>query len=535
MKKFTLLFVFYLAFIGLRAQTPSWSWVKTDTNAAIGINPGYLMQVIAATPGGHSVWGVLQNKKMTYSPAALGDYKITEYNSDGSVVNSAALTGNFYLMQAEADNNGNWYFLGQYFDTVSFPGGTQFTRSSISTEPDYFIFKLNKGTLSLAWAKHIGANNDNAAVTFTIGNNSIYIPVDSIGEAVHILKMDIATGNYSTIIDQGGQSTVSSIQVDDAGNIYLAGSCAFTQQDFNGHIANGISGYPVYIVKYGADGQYRWSLFMSDVTCNPRKLTMVNNNFIYYSGAVHDTFSLGGYNLHHPAWVYDFFVSRLDSNGNVSWLRQLKDTISGDANAEYPYHAAVTSEGSINVFAETRKTIDWGNGVVLNNPGYNSFGTIINFAPDGKAQWVKTIDGDFASTEHIISNGNDLWITGNGRDSTDMKFGTISAPVALGAFGYTPYFAKLSLADTATGINIIPAEDNVNVYPNPANEVVNIANSNPGKSTVQITDLTGRIVYNQSYQTSGKIAINVASFSRGLYFIELKTDKRTIVKKLVLQ
>lgn len=530
------LYIFMLCIGGLSASaqaTGKWVWALTDTAAHQGTNPNGLHDIVAAGAN-KLLWGYPIGKKLLYGSDVMSDYQVMEYDTAAKQLHSTMVYGKLYFIDAQTDAAGNWYLLGRYFDTMQFASGHIFTRNALSgTEPDYFIVRLNAGTLDFAWLQHVGADYINSAATFTIKNNALYLPIDSGGIATFICKLDLSTGSRTTLWTQGGQSYTSSIQVDDYGNVYLAGSCAFTEIDFNGHKITGPSSYPAYIVKYRANGQYAWSHFMSDVTCATRKITLAGNNIIYYSGVVHDTMSLGGYTLHHPGWLYDFLVSRLDSNGTVHWLRQLKDTVAGDAYLEYPYHAAIGADTSLSVFANVRHFIDWGNGVTTNTD-FDEV-AVINFSSTGVAQWANTVTADYATTAHITSSGNNIYITGYGTDSTSLGFGSISLP-ASGPFTYMPYLARLNnLVPTATPITI---KDDMffSVAPNPAVSTIYLSAGNQRAVTVRMVDISGRIVLENRYnKTLTHEAINVSSYPRGLYLIEFNDGQSRNIKRVILE
>lgn len=72
------------------------------------------------------------------------------------------------------------------------------------------------------------------------------------------------------------------------------------------------------------------------------------------------------------------------------------------------------------------------------------------------------------------------------------------------------------------------------VYPNPANDLVNIANTdNMFVNKVVITDLNGRIVKNVLFDNAANIQINVSDLSQGLYIMSITSDKGTAIKKMV--
>ncbi|MFN3444373.1 MAG: T9SS type A sorting domain-containing protein, partial [Bacteroidia bacterium] len=109
------------------------------------------------------------------------------------------------------------------------------------------------------------------------------------------------------------------------------------------------------------------------------------------------------------------------------------------------------------------------------------------------------------------------------------------ALVAVTAGGNTielPMFTGLS------NINRMP--EGISVYPNPAEDVVNITvkeltNIN---YNVTITDITGKTVFNNqlnSMLNNNTASINISNFNKGMYFIYLSNDKGTSTQKLIVR
>ena len=71
------------------------------------------------------------------------------------------------------------------------------------------------------------------------------------------------------------------------------------------------------------------------------------------------------------------------------------------------------------------------------------------------------------------------------------------------------------------------------VYPNPAKDLVTISNdSSIVVSTIQITDLNGRVVKNQNINAiQGQVSIG--DLSTGVYMMKIATDQGTVTKKIV--
>jgi len=72
-----------------------------------------------------------------------------------------------------------------------------------------------------------------------------------------------------------------------------------------------------------------------------------------------------------------------------------------------------------------------------------------------------------------------------------------------------------------------------NVYPNPANNEITVSSTeNLGKITIY--DITGKVMFTSTNITNNT-AVNVSTFSRGVYMLEVLTDNKTSVKRLILE
>lgn len=72
---------------------------------------------------------------------------------------------------------------------------------------------------------------------------------------------------------------------------------------------------------------------------------------------------------------------------------------------------------------------------------------------------------------------------------------------------------------------------NINVYPNPANEIVTITNTQ--NKNIQICDISGRII-NEFQSESISERLDVSEFQNGVYFIRISKDNLLTTKKLVI-
>ncbi len=85
----------------------------------------------------------------------------------------------------------------------------------------------------------------------------------------------------------------------------------------------------------------------------------------------------------------------------------------------------------------------------------------------------------------------------------------------------------------ASTVDEIHVQDNISIYPNPANNILTIS----CKDGVTIEDV---IIYNQTGQKvfEGKLSnntINVSNLQKGMFIVELRTQEWKIRKKLIIQ
>ncbi|MBQ0118050.1 MAG: T9SS type A sorting domain-containing protein [Flavobacterium sp.] len=71
----------------------------------------------------------------------------------------------------------------------------------------------------------------------------------------------------------------------------------------------------------------------------------------------------------------------------------------------------------------------------------------------------------------------------------------------------------------------------LNIYPNPANNVINIASDLAGLKTVVIYNIAGKQVIN----TTTEQTVNVANLNAGIYMVKVSQEGKTATRKLVIK
>ena len=90
------------------------------------------------------------------------------------------------------------------------------------------------------------------------------------------------------------------------------------------------------------------------------------------------------------------------------------------------------------------------------------------------------------------------------------------------------------------GIDEIKIDGNLQVYPNPINDAINIVfnDSEATSGLVEIQDILGQLLYSESLKpVSGKLSksIDLSMFSDGVYFLKVKTEDKILSAKFVKQ
>ncbi|MFL2579410.1 MAG: T9SS type A sorting domain-containing protein [Parvicellaceae bacterium] len=75
--------------------------------------------------------------------------------------------------------------------------------------------------------------------------------------------------------------------------------------------------------------------------------------------------------------------------------------------------------------------------------------------------------------------------------------------------------------------------NNVSIYPNPTSHVLNISTNSNDLSELIIKDITGKIVFNQNFNTN--ITVNTENYAKGIYLIDVKNNHGTVSKKITIQ
>ncbi|WP_186440334.1 beta strand repeat-containing protein, partial [Planktothrix tepida] len=279
------------------------------------------------------------------------------------------------------DSAGNVYTTGFFDGTADFDPGIGTFNLSTNGLDDIFISKLNSQG-NLLWAKNLGGtNNDNA---------------------------------YG-------------ISVDSAGNVYTTGGFQGTADfDPGAGTANLTSnGLEVFVSKLDSNGNFLWAKNFPQITPGLTSIAYdisvdsAGNIYTtgYFDGTVDFDPGAGTFNL--TSNNTDIFISKLDSNGNFLWAKNL-----GGSGIDWAFGISVDSTGNVYTTGYFNGTADFdpGAGVAnLNNNGLEDI-FVSKLDSNGNYIWAKNFGGsasDTGSDINVDSAGN-VYTTGGFNGTVDF-------------------------------------------------------------------------------------------------------------------
>jgi hypothetical protein len=115
-----------------------------------------------------------------------------------------------------------------------------------------------------------------------------------------------------------------------------------------------------------------------------------------------------------------------------------------------------------------------------------------------------------------------------GVQTTDVTWGRY--PNGVGSFiAMNPTYSAMN-SNFPVGINTIEkkAINKMNIYPNPAADVVNIVFTKNERQTIYIYNIMGKLIYQTSLD-NGSLSINVADWSKGIYIVKTKGNAKKLI------
>jgi hypothetical protein len=533
-------FILFAAVLCASTRAQTFEWVNT-VPLDIQTNPAYLHSPVALDNSDNPVCARLVYFRELYS-AYYGDIEIMKSSPSGSVLWADTIFGKADVSEIITDGENSVVCIGTFRDTIEID-----TAHLIYTGQGTgsFILKLDS-TGNLIWLKdgsqYITEFGQITALAKD-GLNNILLGTSDYPVEAKILILDAGGSQVSSIVETN-IATVSDINRDISGNVWVTGFTFSGAVSFNGLDTTAPFSYNEYVVKYDSSGIAQRVNFIEDVTVQNFEIETDNAGNAYLSGNLLDSTSFGNLHANGPQWVYDFFITKMDAEGNFIWLNEippgnpLGDGLIGNDN-----FLSCRENGQTYITGSFRGEINFGNGIILTPIDYSD-AFVISYDNDGSIKWAKAMGStSYDQGSGIVSDENGNCYL-SGLVSEHFIFDTISGT---GGY-YNLYLAKLKTenavsvegSDQTTSANNFSLMQN---YPNPFNPSTNVSfviSSASGGSFVslKVYDVLGREVSTlvNEYKQAGSYNVNwnAADFPSGVYFSRLQAGSKMQVRKMVL-
>lgn len=470
MKKIYLLMLLLSAAVG--AQT--FEWIQTPP-ITFSMNPDMVSYTTACDPEGNVYFVGYKEGAYPYNEI-MGNLYYNKYNAAGNLLFSKTIIGKAFAYNVVSDSEGNIVMALGYIDTMDL-GDETITAPNDSMQ--YLLVKFDVSG-ALLWHKHItmvvnGMDYvaDMRAVTIDSDDN-IYAGYDNFG--ISRITKYTPDGTELMTLEQQNVGRITSIDVDDTGNIYAAGSCAGGETaTFQGIVAPSGLQYSTYVVKYSPAGIYQWVKFVEDVTCSEAHVVARSENEVYYSSGLFGAYMFDGFQAEGPVESGgDFFLAKISAEGAYQWVREVPGP--GAVGLGRSKFLEIDNQGYVYLCGYSDGTINWGNGMQTVVGVRESI--VLKYTPDGEVEMAVTAaSGGYGRADAVSVNNGNAYLAGMG--FANGVFGDIEYNGAQDEY-YT-YLTKVSLSSLGSADF---QKSEVTLYPNPATNFIYFTGNDEIKGSI---------------------------------------------------
>lgn len=538
--------ILFLFSIIASSQSPSWKWadaingptnedeidaLASDQDANVYISGKYEDSLF------------INNYNDTLISNGMADIMLMKYDSTGNLLwfKNFGGPGEDNAFDAVCDANGDLIVSGYFQQTVQFGSETLVSNGGF----DVFIVKFNPNG-DVIWALQFGGTGDEGGNEVSIGpNNKIIASADSDGDFVLDGTSYTNTGNrdaylitiesngdvdWVRAVEGSGGVRSKSVAVDYWGNIFYGGDFFGVNEviDENniGHTLNFVANQDAYLTRWNAQGELQWVKSWGGAGFEYCKgLACDSDGNVFASGPFENSVNFEGTTLVSDGGI-DFFLWKLDSNGNQIWLRQLSspsDVLEGGELIEDGQDGVAFGMGMEDTF-----TIDDGSTTQQYNlPAAGTYPIFLQYDRDGNVENVLEVSSSLYGTSGEISrSGNYIFL--------DVIYG---GGITLGSqsFSTTPLVNKDGIVSCIylPGLTLQNSEFDDTytdvVYPNPFNNYINIESAIALQNWT-IYDASGKLV-KRIYQTSRNQKVYIGDLEPGVYILKNDLKSLKLVKK----
>lgn len=264
------------------------------------------------------------------------------------------------------------------------------------------------------------------------------------------------------------------------------------------------------------------------------RAVVLEDGYLIFGGASSDDGYCEGSGWHEGYYqtgdrTVDIWLIRTDLEGEIIWQKCY-----GGSQSEGISRIFSTSDGGFVVFGSTHSF----DGDVVGNPSNSSAKSsiwIFKINSIGDLIWQQCIGGFANEDVNGVIQHSDNNYTLAGEMTYSPSF-DVNCSNFIPASGYN--YWVLGISDTT--VNITETQqlnDKINVYPNPANSILNIDFSNDyniRNTTIEIVDINGKTILKLTL-VNVSTQLDIEKINTGLYLVKIQNDMNLITKRIIIQ
>ena len=350
-----------------------------------------------------------------------------------------------YAYAVDTDVSGNVYITGGYQGTVDFNPDAGVSNLTSAGTIDIFIEKLDV-LGNFVWARSRGNTSDDYGYGIHVSaTNQVYITGQytlSFNSNIYVEKITSSGTTVWTKSTGANSNDIGyALTTDQSGNLLITGMFSGAP-DFDPGAGNttitSAGASDIFVQKLDSMGNFIWAKAMGGVSNDEaRSITTDANNNVYLTGSFSSNpadFDPGtGTSNISTVGVLDFFVEKLDSNGNFVWVKSM-----GSGNEDTGQSVAVDNSNNLYTTGYFSNTVDLNPGAPVLNAASNG-GTDLfiqkfrQCTPIITNQALTICAGDFIMVGTSMYNSSGIYtdnlLAVNGCDSTVNTDLTVSTAI----------------------------------------------------------------------------------------------------------
>lgn len=519
-KHFILLISGLLLIISANAQQLQANWVQTLTvepnQSQIAISESFL-----SPAEGNSLYEAsLTSYASSYSTKPMGSWTIRQITHTGNILHSFTLGSIVSVIDIQSLGN-EVLIAGSFVDSLYLNDSLILSNPTANgISPQEFIIRVDEEG-KLVWAKDMYQELNYRQL------QGLYL---SPSEEVYYFFSEFS--NYSAIVQLGedgidldslkidDNGMIWDVKMDEAGNTYVSGSSGGTWDSLQiGTFSQPIPfNYSIFITKIDTSGNAVWVKFVEDITFSPVQLALDADGNLLAAGHLSSSQSWDSLHLEGPQWVYDYFLVKMNPQGNVLWAHEIQNdtgAITGDFLISPAQSIAIDSDGNIMLAGMLRGEVEFDTLTVQTGDLQTHGRAFILFNSEGHAlaSKVYTHDNTYFISGEVISI-DDQWIS-----STFIRYGDsleIDNQLIVTQGEATTLLIALSIHELYSPE--VSQSPELFAYPNPAADYIILPGTSQD-SSYQLFTLSGQCL---AVLTSSQMetVISISHLKPGIYILK---------------